>query len=285
MTPFTDHGASPTLTEHERSGPPILGDVHSFPSYAEQARSLVDAGAMATLSTLTNDTFPFTSMAPISVDGDASPIICVSELAEHTRNLRRSGRASVFVAAPSVEGADPLAEPRATYVGTFAPFDPDEPTIERHLEAHPHTQGYVRFADFGWWRMEVQHLRYVGGFGVMGWAGAEDLAAARPDPIIGAAPPMIDHLNHDHPEACTLIARHLGRAETTESATVTELDRYGVTFAATGQFDEHRFATVRVAFPSPLDAAEQVRAATVELVRRARAVTTGSSPSERPEHS
>ncbi|MEL6894427.1 MAG: DUF2470 domain-containing protein [Actinomycetota bacterium] len=261
---------------HDTSGPPIIGDVHSFPSYAELARTLVEGGAVASIATLGNDDFPYTSIAPISVDPNGAPVICVSSLAEHTRNLRRTGRSSVLVQERCDDRSDPLALARATYVGTFVEFEPEQLDIDRHLAAHPYAAHYIEFPDFGWWRFEVQHLRYVGGFGVMGWADASSFAAASPDPIIPHAAPMIAHLDDDHADACTAIAEYLGAASGATSATVTDVDRYGMTFTAHGTFDDAPVAVSRVAFPEPLTGPSQVRAASVDLVHRARTEATAT---------
>lgn len=256
-------------TPHEAAGPRLVGDISSFPSYAELTRTLVEGGSVAALATLTHDGHPYNSIAPISIDEHGAPIICVSQLAEHTRNLQRNAAASVLVcAAPN--GRDPLAAPRATYVGEFEVFEPTDAQIAAHLAAHPLAEAYIGFDDFCWWRLEIQHLRYVGGFGVMGWAAPDDLRLAEPDPIIPAAGPMIEHLNDDHAEHCRMIVRHLAGLDEAVDVDVTALDRYGVTFDVYRDRSDHVDAVARVAFPERLDAPEQVRGATVELVARAR---------------
>lgn len=264
---------------HETSGPPVLGDVDSFPSYAELARTLVEGGAVAAVATLTGDGFPYTSTVPISIDVDGAPVICVSELAEHTRNLRQSGRASVLVQQRPDGDADPLALARVTFVGSFVEFTPTPEQRDRHLAAHPHAAHYVDFADFGWWRFASDTLRYVGGFGVMGWADGTDYAGSAPDPVVPAAPSMIRHLNDDHADACLDIARRLGGAGVATRATVTAVDRHGITFDVHGEFAGHRSAVSRVAFPAPLAGPDDVRSASVDLVRRAREVA-GAAPAD-----
>ncbi|MEP4648993.1 MAG: hypothetical protein ABJ314_02350, partial [Ilumatobacter sp.] len=65
---------------HETSGPPTLGDVDSFASHAELARTLVEPGGTATLSTLTRSGHPYASVAPYSACNAGAPLICVSTL-------------------------------------------------------------------------------------------------------------------------------------------------------------------------------------------------------------
>lgn len=79
---------------------------------------------------------------------------------------------------------------------------------------------------------------------------------------------MIQHLDADHAETCLSIVHNLARVAEATSAPVSSIDRYGVTFDARG-IDGAYLATVRVAFSSPLTSADEVRAATVDLARRA----------------
>lgn len=261
-----------TSSPHETSGPPLAGDTNSFPSHAELARTLIGIGGVATLSTLTESGHPYTSIAPHSVRADGSPLICVSDLAEHTQNLRRDPRASLLADESSAADVDPLSLARVTLVGAFVPHEPDSDEVDTHLAVHPFARHYIHFDDFSWWRFEPINLRYVGGFGFMGWATAQEYATATVDPVIPHARPMIEHLNADHADACVSIVRHLAGIGAAASANVTGVDRYGMTLDA---FDEPYGAPIaiaRVAFPEPLTSPDQVRAASVGLVRRAETV-------------
>ncbi|MGA9277329.1 HugZ family protein [Ilumatobacter sp.] len=256
---------------HETAGPPTVGDTSSFPSFSELTRTLIEPGGIATLSTLTWSGHPYASIAPYSVLANGAPVVCISDLAEHTQNLRRDPRASVLVEALAEPGVDPLSLSRVTVLGSFVPYEPSDCEIDAHLDVHPFARHYVGFADFSWWRFDVANLRYVGGFGVMGWGTGEEYRAASADPVIPAASPMIDHLNADHADSCAAIVRHLAGVAEVERADVTSIDRYGMTFDARSGSDH--LATARVAFVEPLTAPEQVRAASIELVRRASSAT------------
>lgn len=254
---------------HETSGPPIAGDAHSFPSHAELARTLIGAGGVATLSTLTESGHPYTSIAPHSVLADGSPLICVSDLAEHTQNLRRDPRASLLADESAPTDVDPLSLARVTLIGAFVPHQPTAEQIDAHLAVHPFARHYIDFDDFSWWRFEALNLRYVGGFGFMGWATAQEYAEATADPVIPHSQPMIEHLNADHADSCTLIASQLAGVDAAESATVTSVDRYGMTFDAFAADGHAPLAVARVAFPQTLTSPDQVRTASIELVHRA----------------
>ncbi len=259
--------------------PRIVGDRHSFPSHAELARTLIGPGALASVATVTESGHPYTSIVPISTVDAGAPIVCVSQLAEHTINLRRDPRASVLVHADKDKMRDPLSLPRVTLVGAFVPFDPDEHIIAAHARMHPHSRSYLDFPDFEWWRFELMHARFVGGFGVMGWVSAEEYSAAQPDPVIRAVQPMIDHLNDDHADSCLAIARVLGGCPDAPTVAVTGLDRYGITLEVRDLPDPTFSITTvsaisRVAFDPALEQPDEVRAATVALAARANEAAT-----------
>ncbi|MFN3255261.1 MAG: HugZ family protein [Ilumatobacter sp.] len=271
-TSTTSSATEASATRHETAGPALVGDVTSFPSHAELARTLIGVGGVGTMSTLTASGHPYASLAPFSVVADGSPLICVSDLAEHTQNLRRDPRSSVLFGETVPDGVDPLALARVTLVGSFVPHSPHGREIEAHLQLHPLARHYIGFDDFSWWRFQALSLRYVGGFGFMGWITADEFAVADIDPIIPVSAPMIEHLNDDHADACLEIARHLGGVGSATAATVVAIDRHGLTLDVLIDDDARSLATARVAFPTPLNSPSDVRSATVDLVARARAV-------------
>ena len=272
--------------QHVAAMPMIVGDRNSFPSHAELARTLIGPGALASVATVTESGHPYTSIVPISTVEAGAPVVCVSQLAEHTINLRRDPRASVLVHADHDELRDPLALPRITLVGSFVPFDPDSEIVATHTAIHPHSRAYVDFPDFEWWRFELLHARFVGGFGVMGWVSGEEYAAAQPDSVIRASQPMIEYLNSDHADACLEIVRQLGGCPDAPTVTVTGVDRYGMTLEVRDRVDPtHSIATVsaisRIAFDPVVEQPDDVRAATVALAARARKVAAIAIDTER----
>jgi putative heme iron utilization protein len=265
-TPPTDHevpaGAS------RRLPPVVLGRESTD---AERARTLAATMSTGILSTIARDEAgtPFGSLAPFGLDGEARPVLCISELAEHTRNLRTDTRCSLLVAQFPGPGGDPLAAPRLTLVGR-AGLVPDAEVGEAraaHLAGNPHAAGYIDYGDFSLWRLEVQSVRYVGGYGRMSWV---DLAAwrdAEPDPVEPFAAGAIEHLNADHADACLLMVQRLGSRPDAETAVVTRVDRYGMDLEAAGP-DGAGF--VRLPFDAPVSTPPEIRAATVALARQAR---------------
>jgi putative heme iron utilization protein len=238
---------------------------------AERARTLAAGVSTGVLSTVARDQAgtPFGSLAPFGLDDAARPVLCISELAEHTRNLRADARASLLVARPPAPGDDPLANARLTLVGRAA-LVPDGDVAEAraaHLAGNPHAAWYVDYGDFSLWRLEVEAIRYVGGYGRMSWVDLDAWRAAEPDPVDPFAAGAIEHLNADHAEACLLMAQRLGRRPEAETAVVTRVDRYGMDMEVTGPDGG---GLVRLGFDEPVSSPDEIRAATVALARRAR---------------
>jgi putative heme iron utilization protein len=113
---------------------------------------------------------------PYAVGESGDPLYLLSELAEHTRNLRADPRASLLVQ-DSLASADPQAGARVTLLGTAEPHD-SETSRKSYVSRHPQAAEYLSLGDFKVWRLNVTEARYVGGFGEMGWLDGLDLRAA-----------------------------------------------------------------------------------------------------------
>ncbi len=117
---------------------------------------------MAALATLTRETsFPFATLTSLATDADGAPLLLLSDLAHHTRNLRADPRGSLLLAQGGK--GDPLAHPRLTIVGRLAPTAHAR-AKERFLRRHPKSALYAGFADFSIWRLEPEAAHLNGGF-------------------------------------------------------------------------------------------------------------------------
>ncbi len=258
-----------TAAEPRTSPDPVV--IGREPTDAERARTLVTGRVQGTLGTVARDPegTPFVSVAPFGLDDLGAPILCISEMAEHTMNLRVDDRCSMLVNEVVEPGADPLAAGRVTLLGTAAVVSDEDREAARaaHLAGNPHAEYYVDFGDFHLWRMAVDSIRFVGGYGRMSWVSAEDWAAARPDPVSTRAARAIEHLNDDHADALLLIARVTGGRDDATSAAALGLDRYGLDLLATGPRGAGR---VRVPWPDEVTTPDEIRTASVALVNAAR---------------
>jgi putative heme iron utilization protein len=224
------------------------------------------------LSTIATDPagYPYGSVASYGLDERGNPLFFVSLMAEHTQNVLRDPRASLLVTEPVPEGADPLASGRVTLMGPMtAVADHERAAVrELYLAANPASAYYIDFGDFAFYRLEVESIRYVGGYGRMSWVDARQYAEAEPDPLVDAAAGIIEHMNDDHADAQVLYCRYLlGRPDTTE-ASMSAVDRYGFEMIAVSPAGR---AAVRLGFPEECTTGDEVRKAMVALVAEARA--------------
>jgi putative heme iron utilization protein len=252
-----------------QSAPPPLIPIASAvrPSAAEEARTIAASTNTGTLATLTGDGAPWASFVTYGLL-QGEPVLCVSNLAEHGRNLAGDPRASIAIVAPTTQ-SDPLASARVTLAGIAERPTGDEAAAARqaHLAAVPAAKYYIDYSDFSLWLLRVNRVRWVGGYGRMDSATGEAYAAAAPDPIQPRAAGAIARLNADHAESLVAMAKVLGGYPDTTAATCTGADRYGLDLRVT---TERGVAYTRVGYTEPIDSFDELPSATVELMRRAR---------------
>jgi putative heme iron utilization protein len=183
------------------------------------ARSLLRRsrqGALATLMTGGGD--PYCSLVNVATDPAGAPILLISRLALHTRNVLGDNRVSLMLD-ERAEG-DPLEGSRIMLAGMAEEAGGEDAKIlrRRYLNAHPSAEAFVDFKDFSFFRIRPSGAHLVAGFGrivdltpeqfLTDLSGAEALLAAEQD--------AIDHVNADHLEATNLYATKLLGAETAD---------------------------------------------------------------------
>jgi putative heme iron utilization protein len=235
-----------------------------------------------------------------AVDEVGRPLLCLSDLAEHSRNLAADPRASLMATetgssslapgggsslapggssslAPGGSsslapggGADPLALARVTVLGSVTELHDDARTaaLRTYRERHPGAF-YAAFDDFRLYRLDVVSVRYVGGFGRMSWVSADDHASAEPDPLRPHVAGIVGHMNDDHADALVAYCRVFGGRPATARAEMVGVDRYGFTMLATDDGDDDPTA-VRIPWGRRVNTVGEVRAATIALLREAR---------------
>jgi putative heme iron utilization protein len=259
----------PTNTEGAATDPTF--DHAREPSHAERCRTLVASETRGALSTIAAqpEGYPYGSVASYGLDARGNPLLFVSTMAEHTQNALRDPRASLLVAEAVPDGADPLATGRVTLMGEMRAVEPPDREFarDRYLAANPAAEYYIDFGDFDFYRLNVQSIRYVGGYGRMSWVEPQQYAAAEPDPLVDAAAGIIEHMNDDHADAQVLFCQHFAGRPDTTSASMAAVDRYGFEMIAVSNSGR---VAVRLAFPNECVTATEVREAMVAMVQEAR---------------
>ncbi len=270
VTDPVEHGAPPSTA---REPPAPLRRPAALParrrSAAEEARTLLAGARQGVLASLSADGAPWGSVVTYGALADGAPVLLVSLMAEHTRNLEADARASLVVAEPPNDD-NPLDRGRVTLAGRVVQPEGAARAAARaaHLEAMPSAELYIDFDDFRLFVLEIERVRWVGGYGRMDTVEAPDYVVAAPDPVAPHSHGAARHLNADHADALLEIAVALAGFTDASRARCEGADRYGLDLeVATPRGTAHP----RVGFTAPVDAPDGLRGACVELVRRARA--------------
>jgi hypothetical protein len=224
------------------------------------------AGVLSTLS-VQHAGWPFGSVAPYALSREGALVLVLSDLAEHTKNLRADPRASLFVQDPAHVN-DPQSGARISVLGRVGELTGEarEDARARYVARHPEGDHFLRKLDFRVYALVPEHVRLIGGFGRIAWFEAAALSpVALPDPLAPCAADVLAHMNDDHAEVLALYCAAF-RNRPSVRARMTDLDPwgFGVTDEATGE----RF---RFDFPARATTPDAVRAAVVAMAREARA--------------
>ncbi len=142
------------------------------------ARELLAKQRVAVLATVSarHGGAPFTSLAPFGVSARGEPLLLLSALAQHTRNLDADPRASLFVHDAAAAADDPRTAARLSVAGRVrrvtAAEEPD--ARSRYLARHPEARGLLQL-DFALYVLEVEEAQLVGGFASAGWIPGDQL--------------------------------------------------------------------------------------------------------------
>ncbi len=176
-----------------------------------EARCLLRAAAAATLATAAEGQ-PFASLVTPGTAPDGAPLLLLSSLSEHTRQLRAEPRCALLVSG-APESVNPQTAPRVTLTGLAEPVPEEEvPALKaRWLARHPYAAMYADFGDFALWRIRPGGALLVGGFARAHRIRLADLkpAAEAVAAIEAAAAGIIGHVNADHADAVAAIATGL----------------------------------------------------------------------------
>lgn len=175
---------------------------------ARDARRLAQSNLTAVLSTLSKklDGMPFGSVSPVMLSDDGDVIFYVSDIAQHARNLMADSRLSVTFFQQTATG-DQNQQGRLTLNGQAVILDKNEAAIHasRFWRLFPEAQSYTEAHDFRFWRLNVQAIRWIGGFGKIYWLDTERWHQPLPTWNAQDEHNMVEHMNKDHADACQLI--------------------------------------------------------------------------------
>jgi len=183
------------------------------------AKSLLRRSRQGALATLMADSGgPYCSLVNIASAPDGAPILLISRLAVHTRNILADARVSLMLdeRAPG----DPLEGARIMLAGRAEEAGGEDRQMlrRRYLNAHPSAEAFADFKDFSFFRIRPSGAHLVAGFGRIVDLKVEqfltDIADAAA--LIEAEQGAVEHMNQDHREAINLYATKLLGAESSD---------------------------------------------------------------------
>ncbi|CAZ90114.1 conserved hypothetical protein [Thiomonas arsenitoxydans] len=238
-----------------------MADTEHALALGQEARLFVRNHQNGVLSSLSKrlDGFPFGSVSPYVLDHEGHPVILISTLAEHTKNIDADPRVSLIVH-PCAE--DMQAAGRVTLVGRAERLPDKAGFGERYLRYLPQAESYFAMHDFHFYRLRVEDVRFIGGFGKIHWIRPERYAPPAAPALAAAEEGILAHMNADHAHNLREYCRHVHGVEVLDAAMV-GIDCDGFDVRADGH-------VLRVNFPEPVLDAEAARAALVELAKQAR---------------
>jgi putative heme iron utilization protein len=224
-----------------------------------------------------NPGFPGGSVVGFAPDDQGRPLFVFSGMSSHTQDIQANSKCSLTVASKEFKGA---ADGRVNLMGTCERLkDPEEiaKAKEIYLAKHPGAF-WVDFGDFFWYRMEVEYIRFVGGFARAGSVTAEEYREAKPDPIMAFGGHIAAHMNDDHMESTIAMVKHyipsLDADNYIQAAEITSVDSLGMYIKITRDPENNEQLPgqplqfkLRLPFPRPATERKDVKNVIVEMTQ------------------
>jgi heme iron utilization protein len=211
--------------------------------------------------------YPFGSVMPFVLGHDCQPIVLISTIAEHTKNIIANPKVSLLVFA----GAEDLhANGRLTLIGEAEQLDKnDADLMARYCRYFPESTGYLSMHDFQFYRIHIAQARYIAGFGKMSWMEGDEIVDVNlsVNTIAKLETSMIEHMNADHTDSMLLYCQYFHDV-TPSRVTLIGVDCDGFDMEA---IINDEIKTLRVNFESPIVDANSARIAFAALAKTARA--------------
>jgi len=218
------------------------------------------SGALATLMAGSGD--PYCSLVNVASTAEGAPLLLISRLAVHTKNVLADPRVSLML--DERKAGDPLEGARVMLMGTAAQTTSAE-ARRRYLARQPEAEAFAGFGDFAFYEVRLKGAHLVAGFGrIVDLKPADlltDLTGA--EALVAAEPEVIEHMNADHAETCRLFAtKLLGAADGDWRCVGCDPDGLDLQCARAG---------LRLPFPQRVTQPGVLRAVLKQLADRARA--------------
>lgn len=175
-------------------------------SAAKKLMRKARSGALATLMVGSGD--PYCSLVNVASSADGSPLLLISRLAVHTKNILADPRVSLMLDERKV--GDPLQGARVMLLGTADKTESAD-ARRRYLARQPEAEMFAGFGDFAFYQVRLKGAHLVAGFGRIVDLKPDDLLTelGGAEALLAAEPEIIEHMNADHADTCRLYATKL----------------------------------------------------------------------------
>eukprot|EP00252_Welwitschia_mirabilis_P009079 TRINITY_DN21374_c0_g1_i3.p1 TRINITY_DN21374_c0_g1~~TRINITY_DN21374_c0_g1_i3.p1 ORF type:complete len:229 (+),score=51.67 TRINITY_DN21374_c0_g1_i3:627-1313(+) len=217
------------------------------------------------LSTISqvNDGYPSGSLVDFSFGDDACPILAISSLAVHHKDLLANPRCSLLTTKDASDRSDTVVTLYGDAV--FVPENERDVCRASYLRNHPGAF-WVDFGDFQFVRIEPKKVRYVSGIATAMLRSEEfnsdEFKAAKVDPMAQFSVPVASHMNKDHSEDTKLIVQHCTDIEV-DHAEMIDLDSMGFNVKVSYHGN---MARLRIPFPRVAKDRRDVKSLIVEML-------------------
>jgi heme iron utilization protein len=226
---------------------------------AQQFLLSTQKGVLSTHSATFTD-YPFGSVTPFVVNHQGMPVILISNLAEHTKNIIQNAHVSLLV---FNDEADLQAGSRLTLLATAEQTDKNNSLIRaRYLRYIPQAASYFDMHDFMFYTLHITHARYIAGFGKMGWVQGEAFHIPT-HPLLIEEADILHHMNTDHSENLKAYCLHYHQV-VASTVTMIGIDAFGFDVRVNHQ------QQLRFTFTETISNAQEARAALVAMAKTCR---------------
>ena len=220
---------------------------------ARHARALLAGTLHGVLSSHSHehDGYPFGTLVPYVIGDDGLPLMLLSHLSQHTRNVDADPRSGLIVIERGEGDVQQLA--RLSAIGRLLP-DPEPADAERYFRYFPQTRDYFEQLAFRFYRYHPLRFHWNAGFATARWFGSERIVLPNPLSSEDQAR-IVEHMNNDHEPA---LRGYLGGITTLQADLPVEMlgiDAEGIDLRHDGHI--HRIPFDR-AIETPGDARERL---------------------------
>ncbi|KAI3738574.1 hypothetical protein L2E82_28611 [Cichorium intybus] len=235
----------------------------------EEVRTILDHSIRGMLSTFSqkHEGYPSGSMVDFACDSNGSPIIAVSNLAVHTKELLANPKCSLLIAKDPEDRTDLIITLHGDAISV--PETDKDAIHTSYLAKHPDAF-WVDFVDFQFFRIEPKSVSFVSGIATALLRSGEftnkDFREAKVDQIYQFSKPISSHMNKDHANDTKLIVQK-STSIPVEFANMVDVDSLG--FNVKAGYKSSNFK-LRIPFPRRAEERKDVKTLIIEMLQAAK---------------